>query len=359
MPIAVGTKLGPYELLAMAGAGGMGEVYRARDTRLDREVAIKILPQHLSSSGKFRERFEREARAISSLKHPNICTLYDVGHQDGIDYLVLEYLEGESLAIVHEASAPLGVFADAARAHGAALEEWHISNGSPAPRDGGEYDAVISLGGAMHPDQEDSHPWLAQEKLLLRELLGNGTPLLGVCLGAQLLADAAGAPARRAEEPEIGWIEVQLTASGAHDPLLSPLRSGFSAFAWHSYICPLPPGATELARSAACLQAFRAAERAWGIQFHAEVTLGTFESWLDSYQEDPDAVRLGIEPERLRRATRDAIEGWNRIGYDLCTRFVRLAGGVPGHGASGVAIRSAELRIELGGVVEEHGGRSG
>ena len=98
MPIAVGTKLGPYELLALAGAGGMGEVYRARDTRLDREVAIKVLPEHLSSSGKFRERFEREARAISSLKHPNICTLYDVGHQDGTDYLVLEYLEGESLA---------------------------------------------------------------------------------------------------------------------------------------------------------------------------------------------------------------------------------------------------------------------
>src|SRR5437868_5672165 len=98
MPIAVGTKLGPYELLSLAGAGGMGEVYRARDTRLDRVVAIKVLPEHLSSNGKFRERFEREARAISSLKHPNICTLYDVGHQDGIDYLVLEYLEGESLA---------------------------------------------------------------------------------------------------------------------------------------------------------------------------------------------------------------------------------------------------------------------
>src|SRR5205807_3314630 len=98
MALTSGTRLGPYEIVSPLGAGGMGEVYRARDTRLDREVAIKILPQHLSSSGKFRERFEREARAISSLKHPNICTLYDVGHQDGIDYLVLEYLEGESLA---------------------------------------------------------------------------------------------------------------------------------------------------------------------------------------------------------------------------------------------------------------------
>ncbi|HEV2113430.1 MAG TPA: protein kinase [Terriglobales bacterium] len=98
MPLAIGTKLGPYEIIAAAGAGGMGEVYRARDTRLDREVAIKVLPEHLAADAKFRERFEREARAISSLKHPHICVLYDVGHQGGVDYLVLEYLQGESLA---------------------------------------------------------------------------------------------------------------------------------------------------------------------------------------------------------------------------------------------------------------------
>src|SRR2546423_442019 len=98
MALAAGTKLGPYEITAPIGAGGMGEVYRARDTRLDREVAIKVLPSHLSTSGQLRERFEREARAISSLKHPNICTLFDVGREGDVDYLVLEYLEGESLA---------------------------------------------------------------------------------------------------------------------------------------------------------------------------------------------------------------------------------------------------------------------
>ena len=231
------------------------------------------------------------------------------------------------LAIVHEASAPAGVFADAARAHGAALEEWHISNGSSAPRDAGEYDAVISLGGAMHPDQENSHPWLAQEKLLLRELLDSGTPLLGVCLGAQLLADAAGAPARRAEEPEIGWIEVQLTASGAHDPLLSPLRSGFSAFAWHSYICPLPPGATELARSAACLQAFRATERAWGIQFHAEVTCEDAEGWIEDFRSDPDALEVPLDWQQLRAQTRASIDAWNELGRGICRRFLEAATG--------------------------------
>ena len=93
-----GTKLGPYEIVAPLGAGGMGEVYRARDTRLDRTVAIKILPAHLSSNPEAKQRFEREARAISSLNHPNICTLYDVGHQDGTDFLVMEFLEGETLA---------------------------------------------------------------------------------------------------------------------------------------------------------------------------------------------------------------------------------------------------------------------
>src|SRR5208283_3310000 len=98
MALTSGTKLGPYELQSPLGAGGMGEVYCARDTRLDRTVAIKILPAHLSSNSEARQRFEREARAISSLNHPNICTLYDVGHQDGIDYLVMEFLEGETLA---------------------------------------------------------------------------------------------------------------------------------------------------------------------------------------------------------------------------------------------------------------------
>ncbi len=98
MTLAAGAKLGPYEVISPAGAGGMGEVYRARDTRLDRTVAIKILPAHLSSNPEAKQRFDREARAISSLNHPNICTLYDVGHQDGIDYLVMEFLEGETLA---------------------------------------------------------------------------------------------------------------------------------------------------------------------------------------------------------------------------------------------------------------------
>ncbi len=98
MSLTPGTKLGPYEILAPLGAGGMGEVYRARDTRLGRDVAVKVLPQHLSSNPEVRARFEREAKTVSSLNHPNICTLFDVGREGDTDYLVMELIDGETLA---------------------------------------------------------------------------------------------------------------------------------------------------------------------------------------------------------------------------------------------------------------------
>src|SRR5712692_5809003 len=96
MTLTSGAKLGPYEIQSPLGAGGMGEVYRAMDTRLYRMVAIKVLASHLSSSPELKQRMEREARAISSLNHPHICHLYDIGSQDGTDYLVMEFLEGEN-----------------------------------------------------------------------------------------------------------------------------------------------------------------------------------------------------------------------------------------------------------------------
>ena len=98
MPLAPGAKLGPYQIQSLLGSGGMGEVYRARDTRLGRDVAVKVLPDHLSSDPDLKQRMEREAKAISSLNHPHICTLHDIGSQDGVDFLVMEYLEGETLA---------------------------------------------------------------------------------------------------------------------------------------------------------------------------------------------------------------------------------------------------------------------
>src|SRR5437870_2801071 len=98
MSLQVGQQLGSYEITSLLGKGGMGEVYKAYDTRLDRTVAIKVLPGHVAHDPQSRERFQREARAVAALNHPHICTLHDIGSQEGIDFLVMEYLEGETLA---------------------------------------------------------------------------------------------------------------------------------------------------------------------------------------------------------------------------------------------------------------------
>jgi len=97
MPLTEGSKLGPYEIISLTGTGGMGEVYKAKDTRLDRTVAVKVLPSQLANNIDIKQRFEREAKSISSLNHPNICILHDIGSEDGVDYLVMEFLEGQTL----------------------------------------------------------------------------------------------------------------------------------------------------------------------------------------------------------------------------------------------------------------------
>src|SRR5258708_978490 len=126
MAILPGRRLGPYEIMSALGAGGMGEVYRARDTRLDRIVAIKVLPLSLARDPERRKRFEREARAVSSLNHPHICMLHDIGQQDGIDYLVMEYLEGETLAArLKKGALPLGQVLTYAIEIAAALDQAH------------------------------------------------------------------------------------------------------------------------------------------------------------------------------------------------------------------------------------------
>ena len=195
------------------------------------------------------------------------------------------------LAITHQRDAGPGVFAEAIRSGGDVLELWMPAEEEDPPADPTGYDGVISLGGAMHPDQQRRHSWMATEEELLKELLARGVPTIGICLGAQLLAGAAGSEARRAARPEIGWHRVELTPAGLQDPLLADLAPGFEAFQWHSYRFPLPDGAVALAESEVGLQACRIGEAAWAIQFHAEVSAADAASWIDDYRSDPDAVR--------------------------------------------------------------------
>ena len=229
------------------------------------------------------------------------------------------------LAIVHPSGAGPGVFVDPIRASGAELHCWRLSDEGPPWCDPLDYDAVLTLGGATHPDDEDRHPWLAEEKALLADLLGRRVPLLAVGLGAQLLCEAAGAPPRRAGEPELGWHSVELTQAASRDPVLGPLAPRFDALQWHSYELRLPPGATALARSASCLQAFEVADAAWGIQFRAEVTLEQVESWLDDRRSNDDALAPDLTAYELRSDTRWRIAAWNELGRGVCQRFLEEA----------------------------------
>jgi GMP synthase-like glutamine amidotransferase len=229
------------------------------------------------------------------------------------------------LAIVHDADAGPGVFAAAVAARGDRLDAWELPGGVPAPNDPRGYDAVITLGAAAHPDQDAAHPWLASERALLGELLARGTPLLAVCLGAQLLAQAGGAATRMAQHPEVGWYPVAVTPAGAEDPLLGPLAPEFEALEWHSYECSLPAGAVALAHSERCLQAFRAGAVAWGIQFHAEVTLDDLVAWIDHERSPEEHQRLTFDPADLRTRTHAQMAQWNRLGRALCERFLDTA----------------------------------
>jgi GMP synthase (glutamine-hydrolysing) len=202
------------------------------------------------------------------------------------------------LALIHDEDAGPGVFSGFDEVASLAL-------GRAPARDA--YDAVMIFGGEANVDED--HEWLRREKAWIAELLERGTPLLGVCLGAQLIADVAGAQVRRLPEPEVGWHHV----SGSSDFL--PDR--FLAFEWHRYgFEHAPPGAVELARNDVGCQAFRLGN-AYGIQFHAEVDQPTVEGWIRDY-----GPEVGADAEALAAETEREIGRWNDFGRELGARFL-------------------------------------
>jgi GMP synthase (glutamine-hydrolysing) len=206
-----------------------------------------------------------------------------------------------------------GVFGE-----GAERVHWVAHAGEPPPA--GDADAIVLYGASTNV--VDAPPWLTAEVGWLRERLDAGTPVLGVCFGAQVLAHALGAEVSRAPVPEIGWHPVTLTAAGRADPVVGALPERFLAFQWHSWACAVPPGGVALAESDVCLQAFRAGD-AWGVQFHPEVDDETVRRWIDTYRNDPDAVALGFEPERAHAEREANLPRWNELGRRLFAAFVR------------------------------------
>jgi GMP synthase (glutamine-hydrolysing) len=229
------------------------------------------------------------------------------------------------LAIVHQSDAGPGVFGEAVREQGGTLDEWLLPQSPEPPADPLGYDAVFVLGGSMNVDDGERHTWIGDERGLIGRLLERRVPLMGLCLGGQLVAAAAGAVPRRAARPEIGWHTVELTDAGREDPVLGPLAPGFEAFQWHSYEFPLPPGAVALARSEVCLQAARIGEVAWAIQFHPEVSAADALRWTEDFETDPDAVRIGVDPTALAIETEAKIDGFNELGRDLCRRWLDVS----------------------------------
>jgi GMP synthase (glutamine-hydrolysing) len=229
------------------------------------------------------------------------------------------------LAIVHQTDAGPGVFSEAIAERGWALDEWLLPETVEPPADPLGYDAVFVLGGSMNADQEEKYAWIGTERGLLGRLIERRVPLMGLCLGGQMVAAAAGAVPRRAPRPEIGWHPVELTDEGRDDPLLGPLAPSFEAFQWHSYEFPLPPGAVPLARSEVCLQAARIGEVAWSFQFHPEVSAADALHWIDDYETDPDAVRIGVDPTALALETEAKIGAFNELGRDICRRWLDLS----------------------------------
>jgi GMP synthase (glutamine-hydrolysing) len=223
------------------------------------------------------------------------------------------------LAVIHGESVRSGVFGDVVRERGHTLEEWSLAWDAPLPRPLDAYSAVLVFGGAMHADQDDHHPWLREEDFFLQRLLDLHMPVLGICLGAQLLAKAAHAPVYPVEEPEVGWFAVELTDAGADDPVLGRLPRTFDAFQWHYYAHDVPAGAVELARNRVCTQAFRLGDSAWGVQFHPEVTLHQVQSWIH------EEKGLPVDPGLLLAETTERIDAWNALGRDLCAGFVDAA----------------------------------
>ena len=227
------------------------------------------------------------------------------------------------LSVVHDPAATGGggLFERVVIERGDHLDRWVVAEGDAAPADPAHWDAVMVFGGAMHPDQDAEHPWLANEVAFIEQSLAHDVPTIGVCLGSQLIARATGAWVGPAESAEVGWFPVDVNEEGAVDPVLGVLPPRVDAFQWHYYTFELPDGAVDLATSATARQAFRLGDRTWGIQFHAEVDGHMLDSWLAG-----GAAELPKPLEEVRAETRRNLGTWNEQGSAVCNAFLDEAG---------------------------------
>jgi len=213
-------------------------------------------------------------------------------------------MDKKALILQHVAGEGPGLLEGILREKGWAWDVTHLYRSQPLPKDLRDIGLLLIMGGPMNVDEEDRFPFLKTEVSLIRMALPHGLPMLGICLGAQLMAKAAGARVYQGPEKEIGWYEVQLTEEGRHDPFLSCFPPIFPVFQWHGDTFDLPPDALPLVSSGAYAnQAFRIGNRAYGLQFHLEITNRMIESWLEDSKEDTAFIEGTFSPDKILSET--------------------------------------------------------
>ncbi len=228
------------------------------------------------------------------------------------------------LVVQHDDDTPLGSLGEPLAAAGA-IDHWLPQRDPTPPGPVEAYSGLIILGGVTHPDQDEEFPWLLPEVEAIRTALEHRTPTLGVCLGGQLVARAAGGYIGPAEESEIGWYPIELNDDAADDPVLGGLQTGFHAFEWHHYRFEPPPGAVALASTSRACQAYRLRDHAWGLQFHIEADATILTSWLDSPEGEADLRDHGVDDAPIRSDTTRHEAAYVAAATDLAERFVRAA----------------------------------
>lgn len=233
------------------------------------------------------------------------------------------------LVFQHVAVEPLGTLDALIRARGHRIRFHNFERDPSAQPTVDRYRGLIVLGGPMNVEDQHRRPHLKTELLAIERALEQGKPVLGICLGAQLLAHVLGAPVRRHEQPEIGWYDIQMSAAGRRDPVLAAAGERLPVFQWHAYTYDLPSGAEHLASSATCeQQAFRFGETAYGFQFHLEADRAVIERWfgLPAFRAELDAAGLRTDPEAIRAATAQLVADTRAAADAVFNNFLDLIG---------------------------------
>lgn len=258
-----------------------------------------------------------------------------------------------AVVVQHVPFEPPGLVADALRSRGFVVEIRAVHAGDPVPADAAGIDALVVMGGPMGVGDADRLPHLTAEIALLQSALAAGTPTLGICLGAQLLAHAAGGRVTRGARPEIGFFPVQLHDTTITDPLFTALPRSILALHWHNDVFTPPPGSVALAASALTrCQAFRCGAAAWGVLFHLEFTAAGFEGMVQASAADTAAA--GVNAARLRADAKARLMETGAVGKRVFGRFADAAKARAETGAI-TAPEIAGHRLESGAGAVEHG----